>query len=159
MHEFAALRYLQCVTHDFPRRPDPNRLALDGGAHIHTDTSFVANEVSDSFGVPFDEITRIPPGVDAPTAGDPAAGHALAGTTRYVLALGTVEPRKNLPVLVEAFDQLAEDDPDVRLVIAGRFPEGRPAGRGDGVRVPIGVRGIRLPATRGNATRNPRGGR
>ena len=33
---------------------------------------------------------------------------------RYVLALGTVEPRKDLPTLVRAFDELAADDPDLR---------------------------------------------
>jgi glycosyltransferase involved in cell wall biosynthesis len=36
-----------------------------------------------------------------------------------VLALGTVEPRKNLPVLVRAFDQMAPSDPELRLVVAG----------------------------------------
>jgi len=39
-----------------------------------------------------------------------------------VLAVGTVEPRKDLPGLVEAFDLLAADDAELRLVIAG--PDG-----------------------------------
>jgi glycosyltransferase involved in cell wall biosynthesis len=39
-----------------------------------------------------------------------------------VLALGTVEPRKDLPTLVRAFDHVAESDPDVALVVAG--PDG-----------------------------------
>jgi alpha-1,3-rhamnosyl/mannosyltransferase len=42
-----------------------------------------------------------------------------AGTSRYVLALGTVEPRKDLPGLVHSFDRLAGDITDVALVIAG----------------------------------------
>ena len=54
------------------------------------------------------------------------AGRRLAGGDRYVLALGTVEPRKDLPSLVAAFDALAADDPDLRLVLAG--PDG--LGRG-----------------------------
>ena len=33
--------------------------------------------------------------------------------------MGTVEPRKDLPTLVRAFDSVATDDPAVRLVIAG----------------------------------------
>src|SRR5204862_1539080 len=55
-----------------------------------------------------------------PSAGGaPARGRAIAGNERYVLALGTVEPRKNLPVLVRAFDQMAPRDPALRLVVAG----------------------------------------
>jgi alpha-1,3-rhamnosyl/mannosyltransferase len=42
-----------------------------------------------------------------------------AGTRRYVLALGTVEPRKDLPGLVRAFDRVAGDHGDVALVLAG----------------------------------------
>ena len=39
-----------------------------------------------------------------------------------MLFVGTVEPRKNLPMLVRAFDRLAVDHPDVVLVVAG--PDG-----------------------------------
>ena len=41
------------------------------------------------------------------------------GADRYLLAVGTVEPRKDLPTLVAAFDDLAARHPDLRLVIAG----------------------------------------
>jgi glycosyltransferase involved in cell wall biosynthesis len=46
----------------------------------------------------------------------------LTGCERYVLALGTVEPRKDLPLLVRAWDRIAGERPDVGLVIAG--PDG-----------------------------------
>jgi glycosyltransferase involved in cell wall biosynthesis len=36
-----------------------------------------------------------------------------------VLAIGTIEPRKDYPTLVAAFDHVAADHPDIRLVIAG----------------------------------------
>ena len=39
---------------------------------------------------------------------------------RYLLFVSTIEPRKNLPALVTAFEQLAPDRPDLGLVIAGR---------------------------------------
>ncbi len=39
--------------------------------------------------------------------------------TPYVLAVGTVEPRKDYPTLVAAFDELAAGQPELRLVIAG----------------------------------------
>lgn len=41
---------------------------------------------------------------------------------RYILALGTLEPRKNLPALLHAFAELRQQhdvDPDLRLVLAG----------------------------------------
>lgn len=43
--------------------------------------------------------------------------HALDG--RFVLSVGTVEPRKNLPALLSAFAQLAPDEPDLHLVLVG----------------------------------------
>jgi alpha-1,3-rhamnosyl/mannosyltransferase len=39
--------------------------------------------------------------------------------TSYVLAIGTVEPRKDLPTLVRAFGQVAGGRPGLALVIAG----------------------------------------
>src|SRR5688572_2144026 len=39
---------------------------------------------------------------------------------RYILAVGNVQPRKNLPRLVEAFGSIVVEAPDVELVIAGR---------------------------------------
>jgi glycosyltransferase involved in cell wall biosynthesis len=69
----------------------------------------------------------------APKPAHPTTGKALKasvrpefphflpeGTTRYVLAIGTTEPRKDLPGLVRAFDSIAGDYPDTALVLAGR---------------------------------------
>jgi alpha-1,3-rhamnosyl/mannosyltransferase len=42
-----------------------------------------------------------------------------AWVTSYVLAIGTVEPRKDLPTLVRAFGQVAGGRPGLALVIAG----------------------------------------
>ncbi|HRE27481.1 MAG TPA: glycosyltransferase family 1 protein, partial [Anaerolineales bacterium] len=38
---------------------------------------------------------------------------------RYLLFVGTVEPRKNLPTLVQAFAQARRIQPDLHLVLAG----------------------------------------
>lgn len=40
--------------------------------------------------------------------------------TRFVLFLGTVEPRKDVPTLVRAFSVLGDDERDLTLVLAGR---------------------------------------
>jgi glycosyltransferase involved in cell wall biosynthesis len=59
---------------------------------------------------------------DEPSAGaDDAALRALGVEPHwpYVLFVGTVEPRKNVPALVRAFDRVAATEPELRLVIAG----------------------------------------
>jgi glycosyltransferase involved in cell wall biosynthesis len=40
--------------------------------------------------------------------------------SRYLLYLGTLEPRKNIPLLLRAFAALAERHPEARLVVAGK---------------------------------------
>ena len=59
--------------------------------------------------------------------GGAAAGRALLPpwANRYILAVGTVEPRKDYPMLVNAFGQLAGDRPGLALVIAGAERWGR----------------------------------
>ncbi|HEX6568550.1 MAG TPA: glycosyltransferase family 1 protein, partial [Acidimicrobiales bacterium] len=102
--------------------PDLIRRALRRGAWVHTPSEFVRGEVIDHFGADPARVVAVHLGVRRAPPGDPAAGCALAGGDRYLLAVGTVEPRKDLPTLVRAFDRLATADPELRLVIAG--PDG-----------------------------------
>jgi hypothetical protein len=60
--------------------------------------------------------TELPVSVSAPTADLP---DGLDGA-RYLLTVGTLEPRKNHGVLLEAFDRVQADHPDVHLVVVGR---------------------------------------
>jgi glycosyltransferase involved in cell wall biosynthesis len=60
---------------------------------------------------------------DAPAA---APIPELAGRG-FVLAVGTLERRKNLPRLVAAFGQIASMHPELRLVLAGGDGDDRPA--------------------------------
>lgn len=96
------------------------RRAIARGATVHTVSDHVKEEVVDHFHLDESRVVRVYNGVE-PVAvdGNGARGRALARAERYVLALGTVEPRKNYPGLVRAFGALATDDPDVALVIAG----------------------------------------
>jgi glycosyltransferase involved in cell wall biosynthesis len=60
---------------------------------------------------------------DEPTAGADAAALESVGVATdrpYVLFIGTIEPRKNVPALVRAFDRIAERHPDALLVLAGQ---------------------------------------
>jgi glycosyltransferase involved in cell wall biosynthesis len=102
------------------------RRAVEEGAWVHTPSRFVADEVVAEFGADPARVRAVhhgvpqrpPPAVAGP---DAKAAQALLpeGTRRYVLAVGTVEPRKDYPGLVRAFDELAATHADVALVIAG----------------------------------------
>jgi len=107
---------------DALRYPRLVQVAIDRGATVHTSSDFVAAEIRDLYGLPEERVIRVYPGLGPFTVGDPAGGKRCAGAGRYVLALGTVEPRKNLPVLVRAFDAIATIDRDATLVVAG--PDG-----------------------------------
>ena len=120
--DLTCVHYPELGTADTRTFPRLIQVALDRGATVHTLSDFVAAEIRERFDVPQDRVVRIYPGLTPATPGDPRHGHALAGAARYVLALGTVEPRKNLPVLVRAFDAIAAAERELSLVVAG--PDG-----------------------------------
>jgi glycosyltransferase involved in cell wall biosynthesis len=96
------------------------RRALDRGALVHTPSAFVAAEVADHFGVGRDRVHPVAEGI--PDLRDVKPDDQVTGGAPYVLTIGTVEPRKDHPTLVRAFDAVAAAEPDLRLVIAG--PDG-----------------------------------
>jgi glycosyltransferase involved in cell wall biosynthesis len=121
VHDLTTVRYPELcdrATLAFPRLV---RRALAHGAWVHTHSKTVAEEVVDVFGADPARVRAIASGL--PPLGAPdeeAPGRYLPpGVTRYVLAVGTAEPRKDLPGLVAAFDLVAHDRPDLGLVLAG----------------------------------------
>ncbi len=130
VHDLTTVRFPELcdrATLGFPRMV---RRAVADGAWVHTPSRFVADEVAEEFGVDAGRVrvvyhgvpygvARPRPGPDGPPAA-PRDGPPLpAGTSSYVLAVGTVEPRKDYPGLVRAFGPVAHAHPDVALVIAG----------------------------------------
>lgn len=76
----------------------------------------------------------IPHGVDharfhprSEPGADEAALNRLRVTEPYVAFIGTLEPRKDVPTLVRAFDRMAGAHPDLSLVVAGASGWGREA--------------------------------
>ena len=73
------------------------------------------------FGVSLDKIDVVVPGVDPVYRPLPEeevkAFRAKQGLERFVLHVGTLQPRKNIPVLIEAMAQL--NDPELKLVLVG----------------------------------------
>jgi glycosyltransferase involved in cell wall biosynthesis len=120
IHDLTFVRFPELCTSDTLRYPPLIRRALAAGAWVHADSAFVADEVVATFGADPERVVAVPLGGVPALEGEAGAGRALAGAERYVLAVGTVEPRKDLPGLVAAFGMLAEDDADLVLVIAGQ---------------------------------------
>lgn len=120
VHDLTPFRFPELADRSTLAYPQLVRRALARGAFVHTDSAFVAGEVVTTFGVADDRVGVVAPGIPPVLGGRPEAGRRLAGADRYVLALGTIEPRKDLPSLVRAFDDVAATDADLRLVVAGR---------------------------------------
>ena len=122
VHDLTAWRFPELCTDDTRQYPDLVGRAVATGAHVITPTRAVGAEVIETLGADPDRVHPVHWG---PAPGDPGSaerGRNHAGGDRYVLALGTIEPRKDHPTLVEAFDRLAATDPRLRLVVAG--PDG-----------------------------------
>jgi len=79
-------------------------------------------DIHDLFGVPLSRIAVVPPGVTAayhprPTAEVEAFRRREELPAQFLLHVGTLQPRKNLPVLLEALAQIKR--PELLLVFIG----------------------------------------
>ena len=115
----------------YPELCDPHTLAFPGlvrravaeGAWVHTPSQFVADQVVTELSVDPERVRAVHHGIPLAPAGDrpgprPPVG-LPEGCGRYVLAIGTIEPRKDYPLLVSAFGAVAAAHPDVALVVVG----------------------------------------
>jgi glycosyltransferase involved in cell wall biosynthesis len=118
VHDLTPVRFPDLASRLTRRFPALMRRAIAAGAFIHPPSAFVAAEVVDLLGADPARVVAVPHGVPDLRAEPPALGPPQIDGP-YILALGTVEPRKNLVALVRAFDQVAGDHPGLRLVIAG----------------------------------------
>ena len=149
VHDLSVLHFPELCDPATLGFPHMIRRAIAGGAWVHTDSRFVADEVVATFSIDPERVRTVYPGIAAArwasgpvtrAAAQPGAqscahsgaqpatepvppartDHDLpSGATRYVLAVGTIEPRKDYPGLVCAFDAVAAAHGDVALVIAG----------------------------------------
>ena len=101
VHDLVPLRHPEWV--------EPETVRMHGPKYEHTartcdrifvNSRFTGGEVVDLLGVPEERVRVAYPGIDPVFRADGVAAD-LGGP--YVLAVGTLEPRKNLPALVAAF--------------------------------------------------------
>lgn len=129
VHDLTPLHFPQMCQAPTLAFPGLVRKAVSRGAWVHTPTQFVADEVVRYLDVPVERVKAIPHGLPSVGLGergyDAAQRHGAwrqylpAWVERYVLAMSTIEPRKDFPGLVRAFDCVARPRPGVALVIAG----------------------------------------
>ncbi|HEY7726059.1 MAG TPA: glycosyltransferase family 1 protein [Anaeromyxobacteraceae bacterium] len=91
--------------------------ALRRAEAVITVSEAARQDLASAAGVPLDRIRVTRNGVD-PLFFE--ARPAPGPRTPYLLAVGTIEPRKNLPALLEAFRLLRREGRDLELVVAGR---------------------------------------
>ena len=123
VHDLVTLHYPEMCHPSTLAFPDLIRRAIRQGAWVHTDSQFVADEVISAFGADPSRVRTVHSGIPPLKSSDDESDrrHETGPTpfARYVLAIGTIEPRKDYPTLIRSFDAVAAGVPDVGLVIAG----------------------------------------
>ena len=125
VHDLTAVRFPEMCDRPTLAYPDLIGRAVRSGAFVHTPSAFVADEVVEAFGADPDRVRAVHSGIPSHPDSDDGTPKRTAinllpkGTDRFIVSLATAEPRKDLPGLVSAFDELAADRPDVALVLAG----------------------------------------
>ncbi|MBI3286479.1 MAG: glycosyltransferase family 4 protein, partial [Chloroflexi bacterium] len=125
IHDLGYLKYPQA-------HPRAQRLYLDWGTrwnaraarHLISDSQTTKLDLVMHYGVPAEKITVIYPGVHL----SPASPREIARVRsryrlpeNYILFVGTLQPRKNLPTLFQAYRDLARHNgTDYQLVLAGK---------------------------------------
>jgi len=117
VHDLTPVRFPDLASRRTRLFPKLVGRAISAGAIVHTPSEFVAAEVVDLLGADPARVVAVAHGLPELPAASTAERSPIEGP--YILALGTVEPRKNLVALVRAFDAIAEDHPGLQLVIAG----------------------------------------
>ena len=127
-HDLAVLRHPETFnrwTRTYSRRLLPR--VVRAATRVIAVSEFTKRELQELLDVPDEKLRVIPNAVGRPFSAD---GEAAAGD--YVLAVSTLEPRKNLPRLVEGYRRA--DLNGLPLLVAGAAGWGSVRFEGDGVR-------------------------
>jgi glycosyltransferase involved in cell wall biosynthesis len=109
----------------FPDWVEPETLRMHGPKYEHAartcdrifvNSRFTGGEVVELLGVPEERVRVAYPGID-PRFSPEGQAADLGGP--FVLGVGTLEPRKNLPALLAAFALLRRRHPELTLALAG----------------------------------------
>ncbi len=118
VHDLTAWRFPELVDRHSRSYPSLLRRAVDTGAEIHCVSHAVGREVVDELAITPELVHVVPNGFDPVRPGNASAARQRIGAP-YVLAIGTIEPRKDYVGLVRAMTAVWEEYPDLKLVIIG----------------------------------------
>jgi glycosyltransferase involved in cell wall biosynthesis len=117
VHDLVPLRFPDWVEPETLRMHEPKyEHAAQTCDRIFVNSRFTGGEVVELLGVPEERVVIAYPGIDPVFS---PAGEAADLGGPYVLGVGTLEPRKNLPALLAAFALLRRAHPDLTLALAG----------------------------------------
>jgi glycosyltransferase involved in cell wall biosynthesis len=117
VHDLVPLRHPEWVEPETLRMHSPKyEHAARTCDRIFVNSRFTGREVVELLGVPEERVRIAYPGID-PRFRPEGEAADLGGP--YVLAVSTLEPRKNVPALVAAFTELRRRRPELTLAIAG----------------------------------------
>ena len=105
------------------------RKSAQRAAHIITDSEYSRNDILTTYGLPPDRVTTTP--LAASSRFKPVLDHAEIERVRtkygiegdYILTVGSIQPRKNMPRLIRAYTHLCHEgnlETMPKLVIAGK---------------------------------------
>jgi glycosyltransferase involved in cell wall biosynthesis len=137
IHDLAFLYWPEILDAGGRRHYGQVHAAAANADHIIAVSEATRRDVLDLLGVPPAKVTVVPEAADpifCPLTPDDLAARAASPTLRpatrrlvggalgpYLLAVGTLEPRKNLPLLLRAYDRMVAAWPGApALVLAGR---------------------------------------
>lgn len=112
-------------------------LAIRRAAMVLAVSEYTRGEIARLYRIEPERLRVVLNGPSFPAA--TYAGPRAPGAERYILAVGRIEPRKNVPLLVDAF--LRADLPDVQLVVVGSHDNGFDYRLPDDPRI-VGRRGL-----------------
>ncbi|MEL7059827.1 MAG: glycosyltransferase family 1 protein [Acidobacteriota bacterium] len=114
------------------RRCHLARIGARRATRVLTVSTWIAEDLERTYGLDADKIAVVPNAVDRaffsppPDAAARVAALGVPPEAPYVLFVGSILPRRRLDLVLDAFAVLIEDDPHLRLVIAGSDRLGAP---------------------------------
>lgn len=87
--------------------------------HVIAISEFTKNEIVKYYKYPFSKITVVYPGISKMPESSIWRKYGIQG--KYILFVGTLQPKKNLPRLIKAFELIKKKFPEIDLVIAGKI--------------------------------------
>ncbi len=125
VHDLVFMKYPETV-HESIRTTQQKRLTLiqKESSVIFTDSYATKNDLIEQFNIQKEKITVNYPGIDLLPTNTVNTSSAqilknLQITKPFILTVGKLEPRKNIPRLIQAFDKLSPKN--TQLVIAGSW--------------------------------------